>query len=69
MNVLPIRPKTFDSPYQELQLSELTFVSSYVLLVLGHAVGTFEWQMRWPEATRVSGELRMDCWTRADLMR
>ena len=69
MNVLPIRPETFDSPYQELQLSKLTFVSSYVLLVLGHAVGTFERQRRWPEATGISGELRVDCWTRADLMR
>ena len=34
MGILPIKPKTFDSSYRELRLSELTFVSSYALLVL-----------------------------------
>ena len=33
-SILPIRPKTFDSSYQELRLSKLTYVNLYVLLVL-----------------------------------
>ena len=33
-SILSTRPKTFDNSYRELQLSELTSISSYALLVL-----------------------------------
>ena len=34
INILLIRPKTFDNSFRELPLSELSSVSSYVLLEL-----------------------------------
>ena len=41
-SILSIRSKTFDGSYRELQLSKLTSVSSYALLVLV----AYHWYLR-----------------------